>query len=141
MYKRKTLRPYKYYSKEQIQWIRENCRGLDYVALTAAFNSYFDTDLTEMQIRGVLYNYKIKTGAPRRDKYYPAGTISKDGKKIKTNKKEWETLYKYLRIEELKEAYKKKLKETDKKLYRQRFGPKSGRIDTQQVIDRLTKGE
>ena len=86
--------------------------------LTIAFNSFFNTELTELQIKGFLWNNKIKTGALNR--YAPIGELSLDGSRIKTANG-WQTLYEHLKIKELKNALKEKLKSIDEELYKKIF--------------------
>jgi hypothetical protein len=127
------------YTPEQIQWVRDNCQGLSPATLMLAFNSHFKTGLSEMQIRGILYNNKIKTKAKRRAVHYPVGIISKNGKEIKIGDNEWQTVRRFLQLKELKKALKVRLKEVDKKLYNIRYGNKGKRIKNMDLIKNLMR--
>ena len=134
---------YHHYTPEQKQWLLEKSNsGIQYSDLIADFNSHFQTELAEFQIKGFLWNNKIKTGAYRR-KPYRAGDIDGTGKKIKIKaekkNQQWQLLSDFLGIPELKKAIKAKLKKTDKKLYTRRYacGTKANYVNEKELIVNL----
>jgi hypothetical protein len=127
---------------EQIQWVKDNCNGLTYAGLTKLFNEHWKTELTEMQVKSICFNYKIKTGARGKSPKIvkPNGQLSRDEKRIKING-EWHPLFSYLHIRELRKALKERLKKEDKKLYNRSFGGGASKyyLKKDQLLVKLTE--
>ena|GEM_PF-5926283 len=126
-------RRYHKYTPEQKQWLRDNCQGLFYPELIAAFNAHFRTDLTDLQIKGFLWSNKILTGTRGKTNVIPEGELDGPMRRIKINGK-WQSLNHFLRLKELKKAYKEKLKKVRPELYK-------GHYETYDKERRIKKAE
>ena len=141
----KQKRNYRYHAKEHIQWVRDNCKGKTPLIITNELNACFGLSLSEMQVRGILYNNKIKTGAYS-FKPIPEGETDSTGRKIKIKcekgNQEWQTLAGFLQVKELKKALKAKLKEVDKTSYRKRYkgGKKKYLLNDNTLVAKLMGG-
>jgi hypothetical protein len=66
-------RIYRYYAPEEVQWVKDNCRGLFMPEAWRLFNARFGTEITLMQFKGILFNNKIRLGTRGKVLALPAG--------------------------------------------------------------------
>ena len=103
-------------SAAHIAWIKENCKGMGQVMAHASFCKHFDIEISLMQFKSILYNYKIKLGTKNLCGLptVPDGELNVKQTHIKNNGK-WQTIGGFLQIRQLRGAAKNKIKAMNEK--------------------------
>ena len=75
------------YTEDQVNFIRENCKGKTTYELVDMFNKYFNTDLKRNQIRTCMQNRHFTSDIDRKllNQYHPSKYTKEQGQFIKDN--------------------------------------------------------
>lgn len=128
-------------TEDQIEWVKNNCMGLKQDKAHALFCDFWKVDISIMQFKSLLWNYKIKlkprgvTGpAPLPEGTIRGMTIKHNGKQIRIRT--------YLGIGQLQKLAKEKLKIADPELAkRNKSGDKRRRVNDPELLENLVNSE